>query len=73
MEALLVVIALAFIAGAGVIVYRNKQLQKSLLEFAKEIQENPEVQAAQKKIVAKAKAKVTEEVVKEAKKVTKKK
>ena len=73
MEALLVVIALAFIAGAGVIVYRNKQLQKSLLEFAKEIQENPEVQAAQKKIIANAKAKVTEEVVKEAKKVTKKK
>jgi hypothetical protein len=73
MEVLLVVIALAFIAGAGVIVYRNKQLQKSLLEFAKEIQENPEVQAAQKKIVANAKAKVTEEVVKEAKKVTKKK
>jgi hypothetical protein len=54
-------------------VYRNKQLQKSLLEFAKELQENPEVQAAQKKIVANAKAKVTEEVVKEAKKVTKKK
>ena len=73
MEALLVVIALAFIAGAGVIVYRNKQLQKSLLEFAKELQENPEVQAAQKKIVANAKAKVTEEIVKEAKKVTKKK
>jgi hypothetical protein len=73
MEVLLVVIALAFIAGAGVIVYRNKQLQKSLLEFAKEIQENPEVQAAQKKIIANAKAKVTEEVVKEAKKVTKKK
>ena len=73
MEALLVVIALAFIAGAGVIVYRNKQLQKSLLEFAKELQENPEVQAAQKKIVANAKAKVTEEIVKEAKQVTKKK
>lgn len=73
MEILLVLIALAFIAGAGVIVYRNKQLQKSLLEFAKELQENPEVQAAQKKIVANAKAKVTEEVVKEAKKVTKKK
>jgi hypothetical protein len=73
MEILLVLIALAFIAGAGVIVYRNKQLQKSLLEFAKELQENPEVQAAQKKIVANAKAKVTEEVIKEAKKVTKKK
>lgn len=73
MEILLVLIALVFIAGAGVIVYRNKQLQKSLLEFAKELQENPEVQAAQKKIVANAKAKVTEEVVKEAKKVTKKK
>jgi hypothetical protein len=73
MEILLAIVALAFIAGAGVIVYRNKQLQKSLLEFAKELQENPEVQAAQKKIVANAKAKVTEEVVKEAKKVTKKK
>jgi hypothetical protein len=73
METLLVILALAFIAGAGVIVYRNKQLQKSLLDFAKEIQENPEVQAAQKKIVAKAKEKATEEIVKEAKKVTKKK
>jgi hypothetical protein len=73
MEILLVILALAFVAGAGVIVYRNKQLQKSLLEFAKELQENPEVQAAQKKIVANAKAKVTEEIVKEAKKVTKKK
>jgi hypothetical protein len=73
MEILLVMFALAAIVGAGVIVYRNKQLQKSLLEFAKELQENPEVKAAQKKIVANAKAKVTEEVVKEAKKVTKKK
>lgn len=73
MEILLVIIALAFIAGAGVVVYRNKQLQNSLLDFAKEIQENPEVQAAQKKIAANLKAKVTEEVVKEAKKVTKKK
>lgn len=73
METLLVILALAFIAGAGVIVYRNKQLQKSLLDFAKEIQENPEVKAAQKKVVAKAKAKATEEIVKEAKKVTKKK
>ena len=73
MEILFVIVALVFIAGAGVIVYRNKQLQKSLLEFAKELQENPEVKAAQKKIVANAKAKVTEEVVKEAKKVTKKK
>lgn len=73
MEVLLVIIALAFIAGAGVIVYRNKQLQKSLFDFAKEIQDNPEVQAAQKKIAANLKAKATEEIVKEAKKVTKKK
>jgi len=73
MEVLLVIIALAFIAGAGVIVYRNKQLQSSLLDFAKEIQDNPEVQAAQKKIADNLKAKATEEIVKEAKKVTKKK
>jgi hypothetical protein len=73
MEVLLVIIALAFIAGAGVIVYRNKKLQNSLLDFAKEIQDNPEVQAAQKKIANNLKAKATEEIVKEAKKVTKKK
>ena len=73
MEILLVILALAFIAIAGVIVYRNKQLQKSLLDFAKEIQDNPEVQAAQKKIANNLKAKATEEIVKEAKKVTKKK
>lgn len=73
MEVLLVILSLAFIAVAGVIVYRNKQLQKSLLDFAKEVQDNPEVQAAQKKIVANLKAKATEEIVKEAKKVTKKK
>ena len=73
MEVLLVILALAFVAVAGVIVYRNKQLQKSLLDFAKEVQDNPEVQTAQKKIVANLKAKATEEIVKEAKKVTKKK
>jgi hypothetical protein len=73
MEILLVIIALAFIAGAGFIVYRNKQLQKSLLDFAEELQNNPEVKAAQKKIANNLKAKATEEIVKEAKKVTKKK
>jgi hypothetical protein len=73
MEILLIIVALAFIAGAGVIVYRNKQLQKSLLDFAEELQNNPEVKAAQKKIADNLKAKATEEIVKEAKKVTKKK
>jgi len=73
MEVLLVILALAFIAGAGFVVYRDKQLQISLLDFATKLQNNPEVKAAQKKIAANIKAKATEEVVKEAKKVTKKK
>ena len=73
MEILLVLVALVLIVGAGVLTYHNKKWQTSLLEYVKELQENPEVQAAQKKIVANAKAKVTEEIVKEAKKVTKKK
>ena len=84
MEILLIIVALAFIAGAGVIVYRNKQLQKSLLDFAEELQNNPEVKAAEKKIkanlaasiaatTAEVKDKATREIVKEAKKVTKKK
>ena len=52
MEVLLVILALAFIAGAGFVVYRNKQLQISLLDFATELQNNPEVKAAEKKIKA---------------------
>jgi len=84
METLLVSFALVFIAGASIVVYRNKKLQKSLLDFAKELQNNPEVKAAEKKIkanlaasiaatTAEVKDKATREVVKEVKKVTKKK
>jgi hypothetical protein len=73
METLLVSFALVFIAGAGIVVYRNKRLQKSLTDFAKELQANSEILAAEKKIAANLKAKATEEIVKEVKKVTKKK
>jgi len=67
------ILAVLVLVIAGVVVSRNKKLQHALVQAAKDIQANPDVQAFEKKIEQEAISKATSVVEEKVNKVTKKK
>lgn len=73
MEIVIAIAVLALVVVAGVVIFRNKNLQRELIALAKEIQANPEVQAAEKKLAKQAASKAASAAKAELAKATKKK